>query len=403
MISCIFCKRGRVCPMHQKEKLFLTSKIVEKDAFNSASPPSIFIGSKLKYPKVSIGILSPPARTEDEWLFDAPRYWASNAFALSSILALRSSLINANTSVEVKSINSSMIQKFQEIGMAIKPVDVEIVLEGRIKGTISFENIALPQGPSAPIKSLQTSTIKIPQRIEKVYSDVDLKAIEGIHYLYQHDFDEQKISQLLSIGTLGLKKNRKLVPTRYSITATDDALGKYLINSIKDFKFISQPELHIGGYLGNYYFILLFPDLFAYELFESYLPDSSWSSGNLEVTTDSESHFGRHTYVSETAGGYYAARLPTLEHLHSIHRQAAALVLRFISQEYYAHLGVFVCREASRKAINAKSIVFNDTDLMLKAVTENIKKRFNLDITPILKKSKLLTTVNKQKKLFSYF
>jgi len=38
-------------------------KLDKKDFFGS-SPPTIFIGSKLRYPNVNVGILSPPEETE---------------------------------------------------------------------------------------------------------------------------------------------------------------------------------------------------------------------------------------------------------------------------------------------------------------------------------------------------
>jgi hypothetical protein len=37
----------------------------------------------------------------------------------------------------------------------------------------------------------------------------------------------------LSIGVLGLKKDKKLVPTRWAITATDDILAKKLLEKVK--------------------------------------------------------------------------------------------------------------------------------------------------------------------------
>ena len=49
-------------------------------------------------------------------------------------------------------------------------------------------------------------------------------------------------------------------------------------------------------------------------------------------------------------------------------RQASVLVLRFISDEYLLPLGVWITREASRKALNNKPLKFADKDLMLKYV-----------------------------------
>ena len=170
------------------------------------------------------------------------------------------------------------------------------------------------------------------------------------------------------------------------------------MKEIRDYKMVVDCELHIGGYLGNYYFMLLFPDVFSYELFESYV-SGQWKGA---VTTDYESSFGRTRYVSETAGGHYAARLPVLEYLHKSKRRASVLALRFITDEYYSHLGVFVCREAARKAMKGEKIKFDSKDKMIEAVKNVVFNRFGIDVSIVLKKSKLLDGVMTQKKLFEF-
>ena len=53
---------------------------------NSNSPPSVFIGSRLKYPLVNVGILSPLEKDENAWIYDDPRYWAENNFQIQDII-----------------------------------------------------------------------------------------------------------------------------------------------------------------------------------------------------------------------------------------------------------------------------------------------------------------------------
>ena len=69
----------------------------------------------------------------------------------------------------------------------------------------------------------------------------------------------------------------------------------------------------------NYYLIFFFPGVWSYELFELYMPGSSWNpSTQMKASTDYENYFGRKKYASNTAGGYYAARLPILKYLSKI-------------------------------------------------------------------------------------
>ena len=49
---------------------------------NSNSPPSVFVGSKLKYPLVNVGILSPLERDDDAWVYDDAKYWADKDFSI---------------------------------------------------------------------------------------------------------------------------------------------------------------------------------------------------------------------------------------------------------------------------------------------------------------------------------
>ncbi|HYD03798.1 MAG TPA: hypothetical protein VEC16_05885, partial [Alphaproteobacteria bacterium] len=73
-------------------------------------------------------------------------------------------------------------------------------------------------------------------------------------------------------------------------------------------------------------------------------------------------------------GGYYAARLSILEHLRSIKRQATVIALRFVSDEYWAPLGVWVVRQAVKNSVNNKPVIFSDKESMKKYADELLKK-----------------------------
>jgi len=139
-------------------------------------------------------------------------------------------------------------------------------VEGGVAG-FAFGNIMLPMGPNASLKNINLSTNPKPKLcVSKVFNDKDLNAVEGMEYLYKKEIDVNTLSKLLSMGIFGLGRNRRLVPTRWSITAVDDSLGKFLIEQIKDFKEIDSYYLFFGGYFGNYYLVMFFPSLWGYEL-----------------------------------------------------------------------------------------------------------------------------------------
>jgi len=286
-----------------------------------------------------------------------------------------------------------MLELSQDIGMSSKPVDVEINIKEKPKFRLNVDSNMAPYGPNAILKKVKLqSNPKIHTKVYKVFSDTDLKANDAINYLYNNNFDENFLTRILSVGTLGLKKSRKLVPTRWSIVAVDSNIGNHLVSKIKDYNF-SNYLAYFGGYLGNYYLILLFPEIWSYELFETYLGNHN------NYMTDYEPYEGRKKYVEQTAGGFYACRLPILEKLNSIKRQASILALRFITDEYTMPLGVFVCREATRKALNNKPIEFSSKELLINYAKTLINKKFGYNVVCILKNSILLRNIKEQKKL----
>lgn len=380
-----------------------------RQKFEGVSPPTVFIGSKLTYPTVNVGIMSLQEKEEDAWIYDSPNYWSSERINSKEIIRFRKSLVNSRFQAKVFDVrkNKRLLNIVQEIGMASLQSDVEIKLNKKPKNKINFDPYLLPMGPAAQLKSIKiVSNSKIPSFIDKVYFDSDLKSAEGIRYLYKKGLDEHSLSQILSIGITGLKKNRKLVPTRSSITAIDGTLGKHLIKKIRDYKMMDNYKIHFGGHLGNYYLILFFPDIFSYELFETVFPKTTWNpfpSSRIQIMTDYENYKGRKNYAEETAGGYYAARLPILEHLENIKRQASALVLRFVLPEYDVPLGVWVCRNSTRKALSSPPVYFKSKKEMLKYTEGFIKETLKFDISGILNQSKMLKEMKNQMKLSQYF
>lgn len=366
-----------------------------------ADAPNVFIGHH-GYPKVHVGFLTPAEKRLDTWRLDAPRVWAAEGQGIPDVIQHRSSLINSRFLSRIHD-TGSLIQKAQEVSMAVKPVDIDVSLSKRLHISMHFDKYTLPSGPSAFTRHVAiTSNPHIPTAVEKVSGDIDLRAGLAVTTLHKRGFDEHYLTKLLSMGNIGKKQNRKLVPTRWSITAVDDTLGKQIAPQIQDYE-KTGPRLQFGGYLGNYFMILFFNRLWSYELFEMYTPkggDNGVSiEGKLEFTTDYEMHGGRKEYAQETVGGYYAARLSILEGLQAEKRQATCIVLRFITDEYACPLGVWVVREAVRKAMQGKQHQFDSEKQMLAYAAFIAQRRFNFRFDRLLKHSVLYKHMQTQRVL----
>ena len=105
-----------------------------------------------------------------------------------------------------------------------------------------------------------------------------MRAAEGIVNLYQGGVEVSSIHRVLSIGMLGLQKNRRLVPTRWSISATDDVISASLIKKIETFPAIDFFKVYKYAHLSNYYSVILIPDdIWGFEMQEA------WYDNNMEI------------------------------------------------------------------------------------------------------------------------
>jgi len=133
-------------------------------------------------------------------------------------------------------------------------------------------------------------------------------------------------------------------------------VGKYLRGTLQNAPSVDTVQVWTNEYMGNRYWVLLAPGNWEFELVEMKAPGSAWNPTpeQYHMSSAHEGYEGRTGYVEETAGAYYAARLGALEHLESIGRQAKCLVLREITDDYWAPVGVWQVRESVRNAFDGE-------------------------------------------------
>ncbi|OIO41219.1 hypothetical protein COU56_05070 [Candidatus Pacearchaeota archaeon CG10_big_fil_rev_8_21_14_0_10_31_9] len=356
--------------------------------FSGSSPPEIFIGRQ-DYPNVYAGVLSPMEYGNTE-KFSSPENWFKHKYKIEQILEYRSKLIYSRFKTNIKSPqNSALVKPLSEIAMSNKSVSAEFFLEKPVKFA-PIQELSVPIiGNPAPLKRLRLEeNPKIEKSVDYVVSDEKLKSTDGIKHLYESNVTITNIVKVLSAGLLGIKDQRKMVPTRWAITAVDDTLSKELLEKIKYYPELSEVRLFHSEYLGNHYEILLIPDTFSFEVIEISLK-------NKGVWKDHESTFGRKKYAEDVTGAYYANRLAVCEYLNEIRRQAKCIFLREIRPEYNAPLGVGILREVSRDAFSKYPEKFQTTNDALKKVEERLKQ----PVGNFTNQSALLKEQYKQKKL----
>jgi hypothetical protein len=364
-----------------------------KEKIFGASPPAVFVGS-WNYPKILAGPLVPPLVVEDSSILDLPERWIDKSF--NEILQYRFSLVRGKRITDVTTARNPnrILSTFQEIVMASKPTDTEMWFNKKPKLSIVFSSREPPSGPSASIKrAFLAENPKVPKPIDYVVSDTDLKAGLGIVRLYDSNINQRQITRMLSIGLLGVKKQRRLVPTEWSITAIDDILGKAIHKEIVNYPWINEFMIFEHKALANNIQILLFPTSWMFEAQEAWLMTS-----NPRPEMNYELIHGRKSYASNLAGAYYATRLPVLEYLQQIKRQAGALVFMEVYPEWIP-LGVWRFREICREALRRQPIIRNT----LGEALDELENRLRLPLVRWLEQSEILRIFKSQTRLTDFF
>ncbi len=200
------------------ESLSKYGNLFSSNSISGTSPPSVFVGS-YNYPKVFVGPMVPPIHG-DTSLLDNPEKWKGKS--LEEIVNFRLNLVRGIQKIPIDQTDGRYIENLQEITMSSKPTDSDLIFEKALSSSVSLDDESAPFGPIGQIKTAKFSGTSSVKSIEKIFYDKDLKAHDAVLNLYNSGIEISKIQKCFSIGMLGQK--RKLVPTRWSITATDDII-----------------------------------------------------------------------------------------------------------------------------------------------------------------------------------
>lgn len=338
------------------------------------SPPSVFVSS-YTYPKVKVGPLFSPLQI-DSAILDHPEKWAGKS--LEDIIRYKLSLIRGTYSTHVKTnLNADRyIQSLQELAMATRSTEIEVAFERKpklnleeISSRMASDSDTIQFGMASELENLKLpSDISSDKKIEKAFYDIDFRAVEAINYLYEEGIEISKISKILSLGMIGIKKNRRLVPTKWSISAIDQIISSDLIKNTNTFQPLDRTRIYKYAHLGNYYSIALIPDeLWSFEMHEAWID----KKGAVNIETDSEDSRGLNNYP-KLGGSYFAARLAVIEFLNDQKRSGSVIVLREIHPEYILPVGVWQIREGIREALRMNGTKFENIDMALSFACNNL-------------------------------
>ena len=310
------------------------------------SPPSFLVGWK-GYPSVSV---TPLLSLEKPEAADSPKLWVEMGLTIDDILDLRMATGGGSTRGDVH----SLFEPLQELALSRKPLPIDLYFSKPPRPSPSY-GIFPPFGFRGRLARVELAgSPSTDPLLEKISGD-ELKASEAIVELYKRGRDVYAISKALSAGLLG--RQRRLVPTRWSITAVDSVVGDALLERVRQSPSIDSYMLFHSDLYDNHFFIIFMPGPWAFELVEAWAPKSFWARGREIILSASEVGRKRKEYAEETGGSYYASRLAVLEKLREMGRRASVVVLREVREGYYAPLGVWQVRENVREALRRRPFV----------------------------------------------
>ena len=276
--------------------------------------------------------------------FDIPEQWVGKS--LEEIVNFRLNLVRGINKLSITETEGRFIENLQDVAMSSGPIDSEIKFVKETVPVTSIDSQTAPFGPIGEIKNATFSPTSSNTHIEKVFYDYDLKADDAVMKLYNSGISISTIQKCFSIGMLG--KNRKLVPTKWSITATDDLISKNMVKDILEYEILDSFNVFRFEHLGNSFAIILFPHRWVFEMQEA------WYAGNsIGFGSDHEDAKGIN-HPPAIAGAYFAAKLGVTEYLSKIKKQSGVIIFREIHPEYAVPVGVWQVREGIRQAMKTK-------------------------------------------------
>lgn len=374
------------------EQIQMKSVKVGKD-LEGSTPPSVFIG-RWSYPKVYAGPMM-VGETGDTSIMDSPESWIGEHKTQEDIINYRMNLVRGKQLIKITDLENPFVEKLQDISLASKSIDSEATFGKRPRGALLTED-SMPHGPSAVIEKFDIDAVRWDKQLEKTFYDTDLTAREAVLNLHNKDVPFTAMQKAFSVGAIGTKYKRKLVPTRWSITACDSTLADLFLKEVRKFDILDTYRVYEFGSLNNYYIIILTPTEWQYEWYEAFIQ----LIGKEElIFSDYETNTDKKEY-SSVGGCYYTSKMAVLDALVKEKKQAGLIVLRE-AYEGYVPLGVFNVRENMKSAMSNPYKEFET----LKDALKYARTKLKIPISKYVKQGTLLNELlhTKQTTLDMYF
>src|SRR5256712_12325413 len=186
-----------------------TMTLIDVTALDGSSPPGVFVG-RFGYPKVFVGPLIPPVHG-DTAVLDTPEEWIGRS--LEEIVGFRSQLVRGMHRTHVLGVDSGgkVVDLTRELALSSTSTDVEAEFARKPRGRLVLDEDVQPFGPSAPIDRFELGGYRVDPKLDRAYSDTDLRAKPAVVGLHRDGLAGSKIQPAFSAGALGPGAYRRYV------------------------------------------------------------------------------------------------------------------------------------------------------------------------------------------------
>ncbi len=402
---CSICKGSRRlcgkdrCPLmikfYSQQK---TMPLIDLKDMAGCSPPAVFVG-RYGYPKVDIGPLLPP-EFGDTSIMDTPERWVGKS--IDEIVDMRFRLVRGKYRIDAKDFKAAgrIVDNVQELALTDRPIEVEANFRQKPRGRVILDDEVQPFGPSARMEAMTKGNGRFERNLEKNFYDIDLNATGAVVNAYRNGTLISEIQKAFSVGTMGVDKRRRFVPTRWSITAVDDIIGKDLLKTTKYNQTIDEFRIYEWEQLDNRWCIMMMPCTWRYELIEAWYPNTTWNpmGKGIDIISDHEFYEGRSEYA-HIGGCYYAARMAVNELLLDERRTAGVVIMREAHPGYVMPVGVWNVRENVRASLKTKPYKYDTLDKAM----EHVDRVMDIKRDTWIKNSGILKDYLTQRRIEDYY
>ncbi|MFP3268088.1 MAG: hypothetical protein RXO29_00610 [Desulfurococcales archaeon] len=370
----------RECPLLARSRgVFKAySSVVEKLDIAAPSPPSAIVGER-EYPLVPlIYNIVPESGIENASLYDNPKLWHGR-LGLKEIVELRSSLLGGILKVSVSDPWKLYEKEISLAAVSLSPIETEARFRRPPTLKLSFDSVLRPNGLLSPVEKIKVnSSPKLDNNLERMIWD-DVLAKDALVELFLKGTDVYLLERALSLGLLGKRNNKKLVPTRWAITAVDDTISEFIKRKIQEFKVINEINVFSGEYLYNRFVIILIPGTYEGAWIEIWHPKSIWAMNSSEAEVMISVDTIREGPLPPD-GGFSAARLGVLEYLFNKRKTAKFIIIREVSPEYIVPVGNWHIRETVRNALKSTPTTVADYNELANVVEQKINSKVGVNL-----------------------